>query len=418
MITYSKGCGGLFILLRLSGTSWPHGIFPGLLSASIGIVLSNVESWDDVISDDTQFVANPYPYQLFAYLVGFVLVFRTNFGYQRYWEALDAMQRMGSKWLDAALMTIAFDAKGNAASPFLQTSVVVGEDKMEVERRTAEVAETALNLHRDKKEEGPNGLDHQAFFVEITHLFSLMHALALQHLRNDSDLDNIEATTTDRVVRVSHLGSSPHLTSAKAKVSSLGKHTSPINISPLRLKVIGGLGEQERQVLFCDSAGAPLPPLARVTMVESWIMRRFIARQKYEPAGDLCKTPPPITSRLVQNVSDGNLAFSQACKSAETPFPFPYQNMIRVFLWMFALTSPFIINAKILQVHARAIVNVIVVWAYFSLAEVSDNLEDPYVPYDPNELPLESMHYHFNARLLSMGVVPKARAKGAIKLEN
>lgn len=413
MIKYTKGCGGLFILLRWTGTSWPHGIVPGLISAGISLALSNVESWDDIISDKTRFIDNPYPYQLFAYLVGFVLVFRTNFGYQRYWEALDACQRMGAKWMDAALMTIAFDAKG--APPFLQTSMFLSEDIAEQERKTREIAASALNLHRDVAKEGPHGLDHQPFFVEITHLFSLMHALALQHLCNDCDLDNIEACADGhQMVRLSERGSPPACTSAKAKLASLGHRARSYGFP---LKVIGGLSEQEKQVLGCDSAGTPLPSLARVTMVESWIMRRLIARQKYEPNGDLGKTPPPITSRLVQNISDGNLAFSQACKSAETPFPFPYHNIIRVFLWMFTFTAPFVVNAKIMQVVARAICSFIAAWAYFSLAEVGDIMEDPYMPYDPNELPLETMHYHINSRLLSLGVVPKASPKSAICLD-
>lgn len=30
---------------------------------------------------------HPYPFQLYAFIIGFIIVFRTNFAYQRYWEA-------------------------------------------------------------------------------------------------------------------------------------------------------------------------------------------------------------------------------------------------------------------------------------------------------------------------------------------
>ncbi|OLP74040.1 hypothetical protein AK812_SmicGene46538, partial [Symbiodinium microadriaticum] len=44
---------------------------------------------------------------------------RTNFAYQRYWEAIGAMQNMAAKWLDGALMGITFDAGGSNARPLL-----------------------------------------------------------------------------------------------------------------------------------------------------------------------------------------------------------------------------------------------------------------------------------------------------------
>jgi len=406
MLTYSKGWGGLFLVLRFAGTSWPHGIMPGLLSACLGLALGLVRELDDVIVDEDAFVKNPYPYQLFAYLVGFVLIFRTNFGYTRYWEALDAVQRMGAKWLDGACMAIAFDAKGDASSPYLQPSVAPSEG--EADQVTRARTASALDLNRAREEGGDAaqsmGLEHEAFFVEIAHLFSLMHALALQHLRCDMDLGNLQSGS---LPRLSLLGSAPHISSSHNKLTDFTTKGHRKASFHLRLKVLGGLLKEELRALATDSLGQPVPSAARVAMVESWIMRRLIARQKYEPAGDMCKTAPPILSRMVQVISDGNLGFSQAAKVAETPFPFPYHNIISLFLWIFAFTAPFVVNAKVMQVHARFVVNFIAVWSYFSLAEVGDNLEDPYMPYDPNDLPLEAMHHSYNARLLAFGVVPQ-----------
>lgn len=389
MIKYQKGLNGLLLLFRFTGTSWPYGIMPGLFSAGIGLVLSHIESLDDLISDKTRFVDNPYPYQLFAYLVGFVLVFRTNFGYLRYWEALDAVQRMGSKWLDGACMAVAFDAKGDVSHPFLQPA------QAERHAAKAERCESACGAPPQ------NGVSHEEFFVEVVHLFSLMHALALQHLRCDSDLENLALSPHSDIAltQIQHSSSN----------NKLARFGTPKAGHTLTLHVLGGLLPEERATLANNSQGHPLPSVARVTMVESWIMRRLVARQKYEPAGDMGKTAPPILSRMVQVVSDGHLGFSQAAKAAETPFPFPYQNMIRMFLWLFALTSPFVINSKVLWVPARFVINFLSVWAYFSLAEVGDNLEDPYMPYDPNDLPLEAIQHSFNARLLSFGTIPESK---------
>mmetsp|Transcript_81519 Transcript_81519/g.242978 ORF Transcript_81519/g.242978 Transcript_81519/m.242978 type:complete len:404 (-) Transcript_81519:39-1250(-) len=394
MLTYKKGCAGIFLVFRIAGTAWPHGVIPGLLSACVGLVLSLVEDTDRVISNKESFVDNPYPYQLFAYLVGFVLIFRTNFSYLRYWEALDAVQRMGAKWLDGACMASAFDAKGDVWTPFLQSSVDRGLNPSPSEPSEAEF----------------RGRDHVAFFEELVRLFSLMHALALQHLRRDPDLSNLMPSSSTRITTLSH---SPKSSSSKNIVSGFASKDAGVNT--LVLKVLGGLPEEMRGVLEADGSGAPVDSLARVAMVESWIMRRLIARQKYESAGDMCKTSPPILSRMAQVISDGNLGFSQAAKVAETPFPFPYHNIIALFLWMFALTAPFVINAKVLYIPARFVINFMAVWAYFALAEVGDNLEDPFMPYDPNDLPLEAIHHNFNQRLLAFGIVPEAQLAGTLK---
>merc|ERR1712096_511962 len=76
---------------------------------------------------------------------------------------------------------------------------------------------------------------------------------------------------------------------------------------------------------------------------------------------------------------------------------------------VFTATSPFIINAKVLYKPARFVMNFITVWAYFSLAEVGDNLEDPYMQYDPNDLPLQALQHSFNLRVLATGRVPAPR---------
>jgi len=362
-----------------------------VLSACIGIVLGQVHSLEVVISDENRFLENHYPFQLFAYLVGFVMVFRTNFAYQRYWEGLDALLRMGSKWLDGACMAVAFDAPGDVMRPFL-----------------------AGNRHQtERSEDEKSGPPHEVFFNETVHLFSLLHAVALLHLRGDPDLSNLENSEEFRITELSSPSPPPSISSVR-EYSGLSGITSP-NQAKLnsqyqarKLRILGKLVQEERLVLEATSQGVQVPTSARVAMVQSWVMRRLIARQKHEPNGDLCKTSPPITSRIYQVVSDGHLAFAQAAKVAETPFPFPYHNMIRVLLWMYVITVPFVINAKVMERAARFIFNFMAVWAYFALCEVGDNLEDPFIPYDPNELPLQDIQHGFNAQLLALGVVPRS----------
>jgi len=48
-------------------------------------------------------MAHPYPYAIFCFVLGFLVVFRTNFAYNRYSQAVQHVAFMTSKWGDAAL---------------------------------------------------------------------------------------------------------------------------------------------------------------------------------------------------------------------------------------------------------------------------------------------------------------------------
>ena len=52
---------------------------------------------------------HPYPFQTFAYVAGFAIVFRNNYAYQRYLQAREGLQQMGSKFADLTSQAMAFD---------------------------------------------------------------------------------------------------------------------------------------------------------------------------------------------------------------------------------------------------------------------------------------------------------------------
>jgi len=459
MIVYTKAYGGLFLIFRVVGTSWPAGVVPGLLAGGTSLALGAWQGLDDHMRSRGDFIAHPYAFGLFASLLGIILVFRTNFSYSRYWEAISMVQAMGAKWMDGALMGTVFDAGGINKAPLLYGA----QDRMSRQPHT--------------KHASHGGPTHLGFFNELAHICSLLHALALLHLRQDSDLDNLEyahfpgipapdglqqpptqpaskscnqdsdlddsARTADwqRLAAASHGkagppgrdGRRPSVISDGSHGSSVGTADTPCRIgkgpmsprsvtsepvfpeysreiiaakySQQRLPVLGGLSNAERQALE-SFGGEPVSTEARVTMVATWYMRRLIARQKFEQ-GDSRDTSPPITSRLYQVISDGNLWFSHASKISITPFPFPYSNLLSILLWIYTFLAPVLINGCIMETTIRCVFSFMAVLPYHALAAVGDNLEDPFLSYDVNELPLPEIQRSVNLRLLCFGVVPE-----------
>lgn len=383
MITYDKGCLGLCLLFRIAGTMWPSAIFPGLLAVGISLFLGFYEDIDAVTRDRSRFVGHPYAFQLFAVVVGSLLVFKTNSAYVRYWEAAGALQNMASKWLDAVCMAVSFDAGGDASMPYLH----------------GESWERSMTPHPMSGAKG--GPSHRQFVSEVVHITSLLHAVALQDLRKDQDLDNLVPAKA----RLSLPAMMPSFSFFSERSIFSEEHLFRSHRNA-KIPVLGGLHLQEKLVLAQDIHGQPLPTAARVAMVEGWLMRRMLARQKFEQ-GETAKTAPPILSRLYQVISDGSLWFFTCSKSAYIPFPFPYQNFVEVMLWLFTLLAPMVINGIVFEQISRTVGAFCVVVAYHGIKITGDVLEDPYLPYDPNDLPLVSLQHSMNTRLLAFGVVPQ-----------
>ncbi|CAE8728808.1 unnamed protein product [Polarella glacialis] len=389
MIRYRKGCGGLFVLFRVVGTSWPFGILAGLLAMSESLIFSYVTDLDATIRDkDSPFIGDPYAFDLFADLLGFIIVFRTNNAYQRYWEAIGAVNNMAAKWLDGAIMGIAFDAGGRWDRPLLDGAT----------------DEASCTPHPKFGDRG--GPTHSEFYSEIVHLCSLLHALALMHLRNDENLDNIELAYPTAE------GSKPLSVSSKMHLYGISTFDpNRFDFAAQKLPVLGGLKPEERLVLETGLLGSPLPTEARVAMVEGWFMRRLIARQKFEQ-GESSQTSSPVLCNLYQVISDGTLYFCEASKVAMTPFPFPYANVISVYLWILYVPGASHYQWSHMDIALRAVLVCVTVFAYHALNNIGDNLEDPFLPYDPNELPLPAMLHGVNMRLFAFGVVPEYGIKG------
>lgn len=71
MITYSKTSWGLHLLLRVYGSAFPRSL--PFSAISTGICAALYVAKKEQVYDDWR---HPYPYQAFAFIVGFIVVFR------------------------------------------------------------------------------------------------------------------------------------------------------------------------------------------------------------------------------------------------------------------------------------------------------------------------------------------------------
>ena len=135
MIHYDvrKYC-GVQVILQMSGSVLPQALLPSCMSAVVAVLVL-MEAWNDPAveaqqnasnSSQTepvqievfrQFLQHPYPHQITSVMIGFMMVFRVQLSYQRYWEGIGVLTDMFTKWYDAAVQVCAFDelSTGEAA---------------------------------------------------------------------------------------------------------------------------------------------------------------------------------------------------------------------------------------------------------------------------------------------------------------
>ena len=156
MLIYPRAWAGIPLLFYYAGSALPRAVVPGLIAASMTVMIEHLFKDEAFLN---HLFDHPYPYTVFANMVGFALVFRTNVAYNRYWEGLSNLKAMTSKWGDAAALTLTFDRHERPAAP------TEGQSNVDLETL-----------------ESTRGV----FASLLAHRVSLLHALACAHLRREA----------------------------------------------------------------------------------------------------------------------------------------------------------------------------------------------------------------------------------------
>ena len=228
MILYPRGCSSMGLLLTCAGSALPRAMVPAFISACISIMIELATSEDFVHDVDRDrpyapppppdsryrpFAAdsakrlinflfiNPYPYQVFAYMLGVGLAFRTNVAYARYWEGVTHFKTFTAKWGDCATFMLSFDQHGKPPP--------AGGDPMVAGTEYVTTAEATRSL----------------WSALCVHRFSLLHALACAHLRREvilRPMADAPASPTRNNILFARAASTLRAAKPKRKISSGG----------------------------------------------------------------------------------------------------------------------------------------------------------------------------------------------------
>lgn len=114
MISYVNSTFGIRILARVHGSALYNSVLPALISCAIYLL---VVSANESTYLQGLFI-HPYPMQALVTAFTFLLVFRANYSYARWWEAYTNVYLMHSKWLDMATEIAAFHYQSKRYNEF------------------------------------------------------------------------------------------------------------------------------------------------------------------------------------------------------------------------------------------------------------------------------------------------------------
>lgn len=307
----------------------------------------------------------PHHYGMHALgvVVAFAIVFRTNLGWQRYWEAVTQLHYMYSKFADAYSQFYAF------------ASVTVAE------ARSTGGAGTEAKVQR---------VVDEACRLEV--LFHMLSALACHRLLN-GDTQRMEATHRHSVWKKQIVERSE-----LRPTEGPGCYSLPI--------LVGENSSSDQPLEACNTAKAFWVKVApdsetlaelqespdRTNTIMHWILFSLAKVSK-----DL-DIAPPIQSRMYQELSNGMLGFSNAQKIADVPFPFPYAQLLTVVLVMYSVFIPLYVTIFTRSMVIGPVMTFLLFVGVWCVNEVAIELENPFGT-DLNDISVPDFHLRFSDAL-------------------
>mmetsp|Transcript_24166 Transcript_24166/g.42679 ORF Transcript_24166/g.42679 Transcript_24166/m.42679 type:complete len:484 (-) Transcript_24166:195-1646(-) len=359
------------IILQYTGSvipsALPIGIFTSLLGLALAVCREFAEEWGLQSLYEQKLLVKPVAIQILALVIGYLLVVRTNMALARWMEGISDVQIMLSKWTDAYTQLNGFFS---------------GRQDTEDKRILF-------------------------FRVRIAHWFSLMSCLAFSTLRG-GELTSLEDTHIKEmfpaqvdVPRKSKsfaaCGSLRLRSQIEQRSSAAPEEMDDMPFIQEKRAEENRKQEQQRALdlyVLANPTSYEVELLESVTDKVNLIMLWIIQGICLEVRAKTLDAPPPIVTRVLQELSNGMLGFNQAHKVAMVPFPFPFAQMVSILLCFLYIVVPFYVDAFTQNIVVTPLISFVIPVAYHGLNHIAIELEEPF-GLDYNDIDIEGRHTEF-----------------------
>eukprot|EP00931_Biecheleriopsis_adriatica_P117733 TRINITY_DN93219_c0_g1_i1.p1 TRINITY_DN93219_c0_g1~~TRINITY_DN93219_c0_g1_i1.p1 ORF type:complete len:598 (+),score=104.53 TRINITY_DN93219_c0_g1_i1:241-1794(+) len=307
-------------------------------------------------------------------IVTFAVVFRTNQGWQRYWEGVTNLHLMYSKWADSYSQFCGFVSvtlhKLRSSDP--ESKIVDVQCKIE----------TLLDMQE-----------------KVENDFLLLSAMACDRLcRGDcATMERREEEGVpwkDRIVLREDLRKAQDVSGSKGMPTfvkaSQKQMPSRKSVREISLNMSGYWNAE----YLIKKIPAPVKvdmlseSFDRPNMVLNWLNHNLAM------ASDMLMVPTPIQSRMFQELSNGMLGFNHALKVADVPFPFPYSQIILLVLTTWLCLLPWFVTSFTQSLIVGPLLSFMLSTFTFCMNDLARELENPFGT-DTNDVCLPEFHNRF-----------------------
>lgn len=134
---------------------------------------------------------------------------------------------------------------------------------------------------------------------------------------------------------------------------------------------------------------------AKVELIFQWIQSLIVDNI----STGVLSIPAPILSRSFQEIANGMVAFHDAMKISQIPFPFPYAQTCDFLLVLHWLIVPFVVTQWVKEAYWAFVFSFIQVFILWVLNMIAVELENPF-GHDANDIDGQEMQLEMNTHLL------------------
>mmetsp|Transcript_26171 Transcript_26171/g.69678 ORF Transcript_26171/g.69678 Transcript_26171/m.69678 type:complete len:375 (+) Transcript_26171:439-1563(+) len=321
------------ILLR-----WEGSVLPQVLLHLVGTGIVSIVATIAQAQPDINFDMPDEGHKIFGFLVGFLLVFRSTIAYNRFWNGrgfLNGLQNASMEFMRNVCMFASSEAGWvSALTPWSQPCIAAHPAPTYPQGKDPEKAE-ALKAKR------------QTFRRLITQLM----LIAALKLRGTLGVPKRSSESDEGAVE-SPLASSTNVSGWELPAWLVIAQTHPL----FTQKDVEGYTTAGGNAIFLC-----------MRQISHEVFPLF--KEKHYPHVNMLRT-------TVGHIKDILGIFGQCAAISDTPIPFPYVQMAKVFTIMFLYTLPF---ALVTELGGFTIVAVwILALGYFGLDAIATEMEDPF----------------------------------------
>lgn len=342
------------IICKMTGSvlprTWPLAVMSLVMSSTLSVLRKLDLTSKIFFSED--YIEDHLSIAVIGAVMGYLLVMRTNMALERWMSGIGEVQSMLQKWEAAYNCLNAFFSGKQGCTP-----------------------ETMDRIH--------------FFRVRIAHWFSLMSVLAFASLRvgHEPRLDDIpiQAKFPPGSRRRSFMSCKTDIVedmeTASKKVGDKAYLVRSMNLQTLHNPT-------------ADEVRALEASSDKVHTLGLWISQGIMLEIR---AGTL-DAPPPIVTRIFQEISSGMLGYHQALKISHVPFPFPFAQMVTLLLCFIYVLLPLYIDVFTKSLLVTPVISTMLCVSFCSLNLISIELEAPF-GMDSNDIDIQERHETFISKL-------------------